>query len=53
MEWRLADPLLDPVDGLAQQLLESAKGNFDAARTAAEDALMEVERLVVNHAEAL
>ena len=41
------------LDRLAQQLLESAKGNFDAARTAAEDALMEVERLVVNHAEAL
>ena len=41
------------LDRLAQQLLESAKGNFDAARTAAEDALMEVELLVVNHAEAL
>ena len=41
------------LDRLAHQLLESAKGNFDAARTAAEDALMEVERLVVNHAEAL
>ena len=41
------------LDRLAQQLLESAKGNFDAARTAAEDALMEVERLVINHAEAL
>ena len=41
------------LDRLAQQLLESARGNFDAARTAAEDALMEVERLVINHAEAL
>ena len=41
------------LDRLAHQLLESAKGNFDAARTAAEDALMEVERLVINHAEAL
>ena len=41
------------LDRLGHQLLESAKGNFDAARTAAEDALMEVERLVVNHAEAL
>mgnify|MGYP006251174685 FL=1 len=41
------------LDRLAQQLLESAKGNFDAARTAAEEALMEVERLVINHAEAL
>ena len=41
------------LDRLAQQLMDAAKGDFEAARTAAEDALIEVERLVVNHAEAL
>ena len=41
------------LDRLAQQLMEAAKGDFEAARSAAEDALIEVERLVVNHAEAL
>ena len=41
------------LDRLAQQLLVTAKGDFQAALGAAEDALMEVERLVVNHAEAL
>ena len=41
------------LDRLAHQLLDAAKGNFETARTAAEDALMEVERLVINHAEAL
>jgi len=41
------------LDRLAQQLMDAAKGEFQAARSAAEDALMEVERLVVNHAEAL
>ena len=43
----------DLLDRLGQQLLVTAKGDFQAARGAAEDALMEVERLVVNHAEAL
>ena len=43
----------DLLDRLAQQLLTSAKGDFQTARTAAEEALMEVERLVINHAEAL
>ena len=41
------------LDRLAQQLMDAAKGDFEAARSAAEDALIEVERLVVNHAEAL
>ena len=41
------------LDRLAHQLLVAAKGDFESARNAAEDALMEVERLVVNHAEAL
>jgi len=41
------------LDRLAQQLMDAAKGDFKAARSAAEDALIEVERLVVNHAEAL
>jgi len=41
------------LDRLAQQMLISAKGDFQAARSASEEALMEVEHLVVNHAEAL
>ena len=41
------------LDRLAQQLLTAANGDFPTARTAAEDALEEVERLVINHAEAL
>ena len=41
------------LDRLAQQLMTPAKGDFQTARTAAEEALMEVERLVINHAEAL
>ena len=41
------------LDRLGQQLLDTAKGDLQVARGAAEDALMEVERLVVNHAEAL
>ena len=41
------------LDRLAQQLLDSAKGDFTAARSASEEALKEVEHLVVNHAEAL
>ena len=41
------------LDRLAQNLLHAAKGNVQAARGASEEALMEVERLLVNHAEAL
>jgi hypothetical protein len=41
------------LERLTQQLVESANGDLDAAKRASEDALMEVERLVVNHAEAL
>ena len=41
------------LDRLAQQLMTAANGDFDTARSAAEDALIEVERLVINHAEAL
>jgi hypothetical protein len=41
------------LDRLAEQMLNSAKGDFKAARSASEEALMEVEHLVVNHAEAL
>lgn len=41
------------LERLSQQLVESANGDLDAAKRASEDALMEVERLVVNHAEAL
>jgi hypothetical protein len=41
------------LDRLAEQMLNSAKGDFKAARSASEEALMEVEHLMVNHAEAL
>ena len=41
------------LDRLAQQLLDTAKGDFTAARSASEEALKEVEHLVVTHAEAL
>ena len=33
--------------------LDTAKGDFTADRSASEEALKEVEHLVVNHAEAL
>lgn len=49
----LAEKRQELLDRLAHQLLEAAKGDFETARTAAEDALIEVERLVINHAEAL
>ena len=49
----LAEKRQELLDRLAHQLLEAAKGDFETAHTAAEDALMEVERLVINHAEAL
>ena len=43
----------DILERLSKQLVASAKGDLDAARKASEEALLEVERLVVNHAEAL
>ena len=49
----LAERRQELLDRLAEQLLEPAKGDFQAARRASEDALEDVERLVVNHAEAL
>ena len=44
---------LEMIERLSQQLMETANNDQDAARRAAEEALIEVERLVVNHAEAL
>ena len=41
------------IERLSEQLLEAAKGDLVAAQSASEEALMEVERLLVNHAEAL
>ena len=41
------------IERLSKQLLEAAQGDHQAAKTASEEALMEVERLLVNHAEAL
>jgi hypothetical protein len=41
------------IERLSTQLLEAAQGDHQAAKTASEEALMEVERLLVNHAEAL
>lgn len=41
------------LERLSQSLLETAKGDVAAAAKASEEALMEVERLLVNHAEAL
>ena len=41
------------IERLSQQLVTAAKGDLDAAKSASEEALMEVERLLVNHAEAL
>ena len=49
----LAERRQELLDRLAEHLLEPAKGDFQAARRASEDALEDVERLVVNHAEAL
>ena len=43
----------DLLDRVAHQLMDTAKGDFEAARHATEDALEEVERLVLNHADAL
>ena len=41
------------LDRVAHQIMDTAKGDFEAARHATEDALDEVERLVLNHADAL
>ena len=49
----LEDKRQEILERLAQTLLVTAKGDAEAAKKASEDALMEVERLVVNHAEAL
>ena len=49
----LAERRQELLDRLAEHLLEPAKGDFQAALRASEDALEDVERLVVNHAEAL
>ena len=49
----LAERRQELLDRLAEQLMTAAKGDFNAARKASEDALQDVERLVVNHAEAL
>ena len=49
----LAERRQELLDRLAEQLLEPAQGDFQAARQASEEALEDVERLVVNHAEAL
>jgi hypothetical protein len=43
----------DLLDRCASQLLESAEGNFEQARTAAGEGLDEVQRLLTNHSEAL
>ena len=49
----LAERRHELLDRLAEQLLEDAGGDFEAARKASEEALQDVELLVVNHAEAL
>ena len=49
----LAERRQELLDRLAEQLLDDAHGNFEAARKASEEALQDVELLVVNHAEAL
>ena len=49
----LAERRQELLDRLAEQLMTAAKGDFNAARKASEHALQDVERLVVNHAEAL
>tara|TARA_B100002051_G_scaffold223666_1_gene218290 strand:+ start:744 stop:1244 length:501 start_codon:yes stop_codon:yes gene_type:complete len=49
----LDEKRLEMIERLSQQLMETANNDQEAARRAAEEALIEVERLVVNHAEAL
>ena len=41
------------LDRLAENLLEEANGNFEIARNAANEGLTEVEKLLVNHTEAV
>ena len=41
------------LDRLSAKLIESAKGNSEMARQAADEGLGEVQRLLANHAEAL
>ncbi len=41
------------LDRLAENLLEDANGNFDNARNAANEGLDEVEKLLLNHTEAI
>ncbi|WP_320668112.1 EF-1 guanine nucleotide exchange domain-containing protein [Prochlorococcus sp. MIT 1307] len=43
----------DLLNRLAKELLTDAKGDFEVARTAAGEGLEEVERLLVNHKEAV
>ena len=49
----LAERRQELLDRLATQLMEPAKGDVEAARQASAEALEDVERLVVSHAEAL
>ena len=49
----LAERRHELLDRLAEQLLKDAGGDLEAARKASEEALQDVELLVVNHAEAL
>jgi len=49
----LAERRHELLDRLAEQLLDDAGGDFEAAHKASEEALQDVERLLVNHAEAL
>ncbi|MFL0774154.1 MAG: EF-1 guanine nucleotide exchange domain-containing protein, partial [Prochlorococcus sp.] len=41
------------LDRLSAKLIESAKGNSEMARQAADEGLDEVQRLLANHSEAL
>ena len=43
----------DILDRLAENLLDQANGEFEMARKAANDGVEEVERLLVNHTEAV
>ena len=49
----LAEKRQSLIERLSEQLVTAAKGDLDAAKSASEEALMGVERLLVNHAEAL
>ena len=41
------------LDRLAEGLFEEANGSFDLARSAANEGIVEVERLLVNHTESI